>query len=409
MDDPTKELVLRLMQDDMRDTLGYTKGKSRAGQMTDHELALEAWARELRHCAYIFEDYKMAKSLTRVTPHDSVAIAAATAEENRAFRDRIAAVQLGGLNQSAPELILGWMNAALAGITDLMGGLNLASERSRPIETIKGRRLSSVKTKSLVAESSKVAAACNPDSRTHLKSPCSHNYCRSCTRRLVHDSCIDESLFPPKCCRVPFPLPEIKTLLDKELIQIFEEKTLEYNDLNRTYCVTPSCSQYLPPTPVALTVKTCLACNTEICSTCKQQAHASLCVEREADFLKMAKKEGWQRCARCRNIVELRSGCNHITCRCGFQFCYICALKWKKCRCEVWDEHRLFDRAHQVAVRDRDNPQPARQEVQRAAQGLYEQYSCEHDGRWRRRNGQYLCDCQHCRIEACIRCRYNRL
>ncbi|KAE8134194.1 hypothetical protein BDV38DRAFT_255817 [Aspergillus pseudotamarii] len=48
-----------------------------------------------------------------------------------------------------------------------------------------------------------------------FKAACSHYYCRSCIGRLVHDSFADESLFPPKCCRVPFPLLTMKSLLDE--------------------------------------------------------------------------------------------------------------------------------------------------------------------------------------------------
>lgn len=146
-----------------------------------------------------------------------------------------------------------------------------------------------------------------------FKAACSHYYCRSCIGRLVHDSFVDESIFPPKCCRVPFPLPTMKSLLDEEMVRKFEEKTVEYNDFNRTYCANPLCSRYLRPAPVALTIRTCASCNTPTCSTCKQRAHAGVCVEREVEVLEMAKTEGWQRCTRCRNIVELKSGCNHIT------------------------------------------------------------------------------------------------
>ncbi|EIT79717.1 hypothetical protein BDV35DRAFT_380583 [Aspergillus flavus] len=435
MHEPTEELVLRLMQDDATCALGLMKGKERSDQMTDHELALTEWARELRHCACTFEDYKMAKSLATAVSHDGVALAAATEEENRAFQDRMTALQFGGLNPSTPDQLLGQKTAAMAGLTGLVGGFNTVSEQSRSTDTIEVRRSGLIETESPGAESSKVAAARNLDCQTHLKcvacmeaklsfdifkATCSHYYCRNCTGRLVHDSFVDESLFPPKCCRVPFPLPTMKAFLDEEMIRKFEEKTVEHNDFNRTYCANLSCSRYLPPTSMTLTTRLCPSCNTETCPTCKQRAHAGVCVNGEVEILKMAEAEGWQRCARCRNMVELKSGCNHITCRCGFEFCYVCALKWKICGCEVWDEDRLVDRAHQVAARNEGNPQPAQQEVQRAAQELREQHNCEH-GRWRRRDGEYSCDvchdllpdfilrCQRCKIEACVRCRYNRL
>lgn len=47
----------------------------------------------------------------------------------------------------------------------------------------------------------------------------------------------------------------------------------------------------------------------------------------------MAKEQGWQRCFNCQATVELKEGCNHMTCRCTAQFCMICGAKWKTCDC----------------------------------------------------------------------------
>src|SRR5436190_9935404 len=45
-------------------------------------------------------------------------------------------------------------------------------------------------------------------------------------------------------------------------------------------------------------------------------------------------------------MVELKEGCNHMTCRCTAEFCMICGSKWKTCDCpwfnyEVGDGDRL--------------------------------------------------------------------
>ncbi|KAK4414047.1 putative E3 ubiquitin-protein ligase A-A [Sesamum alatum] len=42
----------------------------------------------------------------------------------------------------------------------------------------------------------------------------------------------------------------------------------------------------------------------------------------------LAKQNKWQRCPKCKFFVEKYQGCLHMTCRCGFQFCYACGAVW---------------------------------------------------------------------------------
>uniref|UniRef100_A0A0A9ELG3 IBR domain-containing protein n=1 Tax=Arundo donax TaxID=35708 RepID=A0A0A9ELG3_ARUDO len=42
----------------------------------------------------------------------------------------------------------------------------------------------------------------------------------------------------------------------------------------------------------------------------------------------MAKGKKWRRCPRCKYLVDKQEGCVHITCRCGFEFCYGCGEQW---------------------------------------------------------------------------------
>ena len=43
------------------------------------------------------------------------------------------------------------------------------------------------------------------------------------------------------------------------------------------------------------------------------------------DFVKGSRIK---QCAQCKFWVEKAEGCNHMTCRCKYQFCYICGGKW---------------------------------------------------------------------------------
>lgn len=42
----------------------------------------------------------------------------------------------------------------------------------------------------------------------------------------------------------------------------------------------------------------------------------------------LAKEKEWQTCSKCRRIVERIDGCLHMTCLCGFEFCYRCGAEY---------------------------------------------------------------------------------
>ncbi|RFU35298.1 hypothetical protein B7463_g1043, partial [Scytalidium lignicola] len=71
-------------------------------------------------------------------------------------------------------------------------------------------------------------------------------------------------------------------------------------------------------------------------------------------LLETAKEAGWQRCYNCRAMVELKEGCNHMTCRCTAEFCMICGLKWKSCNCPWFN----YDAAEQDRLNHMRIPEP---------------------------------------------------
>jgi hypothetical protein len=146
-----------------------------------------------------------------------------------------------------------------------------------------------------------------------LVGSCSHHYCRDCLVHLLENALVVETLFPPRCCRQPLPLEQARALISSEIWTRYEEKKIEHNDQSRTYCANPTCSKYILPSQVRGRVARCKSCDHQTCTRCKTVAHAGRCPEEDEVILTLAREEGWTRCSNCGHLVELRSGCNHIT------------------------------------------------------------------------------------------------
>lgn len=168
--------------------------------------------------------------------------------------------------------------------------------------------------------------------------PCGHTYCQACLAVMINQSATDESKMPPRCCTQPIPGSLIKTVLNRDEQQAFLKAVLQYSTPweSRIFCPSTSCGVFIPPRtrvdPKHPFEVECKMCKTRVCTTCKRAAHrlGQDCPDDwELDaVLKMGEKSGWRRCYKCRMLVELNTGCTHMTCRCKAQFCYICGAVW---------------------------------------------------------------------------------
>ncbi|GAB7363016.1 hypothetical protein MBLNU230_g3310t1 [Neophaeotheca triangularis] len=146
---------------------------------------------------------------------------------------------------------------------------------------------------------------------------------------------------PPKCCTDEhIPLKYVDKLFSDRFKRQWNERYQEYNTKNRIYCPSPKCGNWIKPshlhTSMGRKYALCPKCKTKVCAHCNMKMHRSLDCPQDPDIQKLeqqAKDEGWQRCYNCSALVELKEGCNHMTCRCTAEFCIKCASKWKSCDC----------------------------------------------------------------------------
>lgn len=146
--------------------------------------------------------------------------------------------------------------------------------------------------------------------------PCGDRYCADCLRTLFQNASRDETLFPPRCCRLQIPLENIEHELSREEIRFFLNAEVEFSTENRVYCSNTECAQFIHPQNIQAERALCPACATDTCTACKARYHGrSECLEDpelEATMA-LAEEQGWQRCYSCRALVELKHGCNHMT------------------------------------------------------------------------------------------------
>ncbi|TVU05660.1 hypothetical protein EJB05_48831, partial [Eragrostis curvula] len=180
---------------------------------------------------------------------------------------------------------------------------------------------------------------------------CEHTFCGACltghVRAKVESGggggavrCPDASCaaaLDPELCRAALPAD----VFERWCAALCESLFL---GARRTYCPFPDCSEMMVADDDGegcITQSECQGCRRLFCARCAVPWHNGVsCDEfqrlgegergREDLLLVEAAREGkWKRCPRCRFYVELAHGCLHVTCRCGFEFCYGCGKRWE--------------------------------------------------------------------------------
>ncbi|KAI2601934.1 hypothetical protein GGR54DRAFT_645552 [Hypoxylon sp. NC1633] len=195
-----------------------------------------------------------------------------------------------------------------------------------------------------------------------IKGPC-HSYCRPCFLRLINVTCENEQQWPPKCCLNPIPDSTIVQNVDDGLKRIYQGKAAEWNIpvSERVYCSQPTCSIWVRPDQIdrARNLARCSAGH-RTCTFCRGCQHIEDTCPQDTEMIRteeLAYEEGWKRCYGCHAFVEHKSACQHITCRCGAQFCYVCGARWRTCECTMsqLDTHKRDAVTRRQARIDREN------------------------------------------------------
>jgi len=335
-DPATLQAILEIQLEDLESLGRGSKSKGREGAPpADFDVALDTLRAELAASASVLVDSAICRSMAIAVWRDRHALDEAEHDEDIARLDRELALRLfeedGG----------GWMDVEEAmgselgdnqDVGDLPGDLmdeqaivrmptpgnpddDNTSTAGQPESSAwaQSRQPSTPPTPIEMAEC--VSCRVRYPTTDIARCPCSHRYCDLCLGELFQASMVDESLFPPRCCRQPIPVDDIRNFLGPKLVGQFLAKKLEYETPNRTYCHVPECSAFVPPDFVEADIAICFKCTAQTCAICKAATHEGECPQDEEAqaVLRLAEEKAWQRCSACRRVVELLQGCNHIS------------------------------------------------------------------------------------------------
>lgn len=186
-----------------------------------------------------------------------------------------------------------------------------------------------------------------PPSEAHSASRgCGHAFCATCLAGYIGFK-IQDRIADVKC-----PEEGCGSVLDPELCQgmlpgeAFEAWCAAMCEsmllvAKKVYCPFKDCSAMMVDDGDGdITESECPSCKRLFCAWCGVPWHTGVgCAEYEQlaagdrgkedlVVMEMAKGEKWKRCPQCKFLVQKSDGCLHITCRCGFEFCYGCGKQW---------------------------------------------------------------------------------
>ena len=175
------------------------------------------------------------------------------------------------------------------------------------------------------------------------------NYFLNCNC-ILHNKCFDEMVksavesnsLPVKCpnCGTPIHPNFIEDSIrnaNPQLIDKYDKFSMnnfiQNNSDEYSSCPTPGC-EYMFFFNNGEFNFLCPLCTKHYCLNCKDEWHVNMTCQQYRDsrdinkldkqFFDFVKGAKFKMCPRCKYWVEKNQGCNHMRCRCGADFCYLC-------------------------------------------------------------------------------------
>lgn len=187
----------------------------------------------------------------------------------------------------------------------------------------------------------------------HALSSCRHFFCRECWQGIVK-SRIDESLITLRC-----PSNTCMELVGREAMEQLFSSPAEKNVVSQIqrsflnnfidlsshfrWCPNQKGCNYIwqvEDLPLEGQQVECSICNTAACFYCGSSPHRPATCKELQSWNSSVSSEGadiafiltaTKACPKCRSNIQKNGGCNHVKCKCNYEFCWKCM--------ESWDSH----------------------------------------------------------------------
>jgi len=137
---------------------------------------------------------------------------------------------------------------------------------------------------------------------------------------------------------------------NEDFLKKLEKQNL-INALGEHLIMCPKCGAGYEQDPKQKLLKAhCPACSNKFCTNCNVVWHTGItCAQfnqlqqqQDAEILNFAQTQKWMPCPQCKEYVDKESGCNHMTCRCATNFCYLCGKQILSKLDHYSNDHPLF-------------------------------------------------------------------
>ncbi|KAK4780396.1 hypothetical protein SAY87_016502 [Trapa incisa] len=176
---------------------------------------------------------------------------------------------------------------------------------------------------------------------------CSHSFCSNCISNHVRIRVAGNQATIPCLefqCEHSVEFQSCMGILPRDVLDAWDRNLCEalILDAHKFYCPFRDCSAMLVNDSEMLFECECPHCNRLFCAQCLVPWHSGVSCkefqelsedERESQDLMLmilAQEQKWARCPKCKFYVEKTMGCQHMTCRCGYEFCYGCGSQWSQ-------------------------------------------------------------------------------